>query len=241
MIRICFLLVMMSMNTILFSQSIKSESKEFEVNASFNYISSATIQFSPFSSDLIQRNSTADTKGGYGYGISIRKRFLLENLFLGLSADYVTINDEDQEEDFVSGKDIFRVRATEKLTVIPIELTGYFNTPSFDSDLNIYFGGGIGINYGNRTRKIGNVTSETLEKTPGLNLVVLSGFEYLLEKNLSAFLEFRFRSGQYRVNGKYSENSVVIDNFRFPLSNEELNSRIYLDGIKLSLGIGYKF
>lgn len=234
---------MMSMNTIIYSQSLKSKSanKEFEVNASLNYISSATIQFSPFSPDLVQRNLTTDTKGGYGYGVSIRKKFLLENLYIGLSADYVSITDDGQEADYISGKDIIRVRATEKITVIPVEITGYFNTPSFESDLNIYFGGGIGINYGNRTRKIGNVESETLEKTPGLNLVVLSGFEYLLEKNVSAFLEFRFRSGQFRVKGKYPQNSVVIDNFRFPLNNEELNSRIYLDGIKLSLGIAYKF
>ncbi len=226
-----------------FSQNLKTNPglKEFEINGSFNYISSATIQFSPFSQDLIQRNLTADTKGGYGYGISIRKKFLLENLYVGLSVDYAYINDENQEEDFINGKDVIRIRAAEKLTVIPIELTGYFNTPSFESDLNIYFGGGIGINYGDRKRKIGNIESETLEKTPGLNLVVLSGLEYLLEKNFSAFVEFRFRSGQYRVNSTYPVNFATIDGFSFPLNNEELNSRIYLDGIKLSLGIGYKF
>ena len=234
---------MIIFSTAAFSQSLRTNSMlhDFEVNASLNYISSATIQFSPFSADLVQRNLTADTKGGYGYGISVRKKLLFENLSVGLSADYVSINDEEQEEDFESGKDIIRIRASEKLTVIPIELTAYFNTPSFQNDLNIYFGGGIGINYGDRKRKIGNVESETLDKTPGLNLVVLSGVEYNLEKNVLAFVEFRFRSGQYKVNSKYPVNSVEVDGFRFPLSNEELNSRIYLDGIKLSLGIGYKF
>jgi hypothetical protein len=82
--------------------------------------------------------------------------------------------------------------------------------------------------------------SETISKTFGLSLVVLSGIEYYFEKNFMSFMELRFRDGEYDVKSKFPLNSLNINGISYPLGSE-MNSKIFLDGLKVSLGLGYRF
>ncbi len=45
------------------------------------YISSATVQLFPFSNNQFERSFTEELSGGYGYGISFRKKFLRDDFY----------------------------------------------------------------------------------------------------------------------------------------------------------------
>lgn len=229
--------------SIIFSQNSVPHTPFFNdviLSGSLNYVSSATIQLAPFSADLVERNSTVDISGGYGYSFSIRTKLFRNDLFFGITAEFVKIQDNNAILTLEGDSSIARIKLSETITAYPVEFTAYFNVPSFQENLNIYLGGGVGLYSGDRKRKILNFESETISKTFGLSLVVLSGIEYYFEKNFMSFMELRFRDGEYDVKSKFPINSINVNGVSYSLGNE-MNSKIFLDGLKVSLGLGYRF
>lgn len=230
----------------IFSQNYASQQSytpffnELILSGSLNYVSSATIQLSPYASDLVERNSTLDISGGYGYNFTAKTKIFRNDLYLGITAEYIRIQDNNAILVLEGDSTIARAKLTETITAYPVELTAYFNVPSFQENLNIYLGGGVGMYTGDRVRKILNYESETISKSLGLSLVVLSGLEYFFEKNFMGFIEMRFRDGEYDVKSKFPISTLYINGTSYSL-NKEMNSKIFLDGLKISLGLGYRF
>ncbi len=212
----------------------------YSIIPSFNYVSSATIQLNSTSNDIFERGFTEELSGGYGYGISIRKNFFRQDISFGFSTEYTRIVDDQNTQTFESDSSRVKVRVTEELTVIPIEFSGYFNIPDFMEELKIYLGAGVGVYFGDRVRKILNVSSKTISKDANFSFVVISGMEYILSKNLSGVFEIRFRQGEYRVKSEFPVSSININGTNYALE-KNLNSRIFVDGLKLSFGIAYNF
>lgn len=210
------------------------------LSGSLNYVSSATIQLAPYSSDIVERNSSLDISGGYGYSFSLKTKILRNDLFLGITAEYIRIQDNNAVLTLEGDTSIARIKLSETITAYPVELTAYFNVPSFQENLNIYLGGGVGLYSGNRVRKIAGFESETISKSFGLSLVVLSGIEYYFEKNFMTFMEMRFRDGEYDVKSKFPLSFITVNGASYPLG-KEMNSKIFLDGLKISFGLGYRF
>jgi len=204
------------------------------------YISSATVQLFPFSNNQFERSVTEELSGGYGYGIAFRKKFLRDDLSFGLSTEYIKIVDSELTQTFDNDTDRYRVRVTEELSMIPIELTGYFNIPNFTEDLKIYLGGGVGVYFGDRKRTVLNVQSKTISKQAGFSFVVLSGIEFNFTKAVSGVFELRFRQAEYSVKSEYPVSNIKINGTTFPM-DKNLNSKIFVDGLKLSLGLAYNF
>lgn len=210
----------------------------WSISASGNYVSSAMIELNPFSPDIFERNQSIETLGGYGYGLSLKKRILGRNLWLGISAEYVRIKDDELVEVLENDTSFIKVRVTENLEVLPVEFTFYFNIPTGSETFNLYIGGGLGIYFGDRVRQMLGYQSTTVNRSSFLNIIVLSGFEYFLEKNLSVYLESRFRQGKYRVESTFPISYVTLEGITYPVQ-DRLNSRIFLDGVKIALGISY--
>ncbi|MEP7146727.1 MAG: hypothetical protein ABI792_06935 [bacterium] len=212
----------------------------FSIMPSVNYVSSASIQLNAFSSDLIERSQTEELLGGYGYGISVRKKFFREDLSFGITTEYLKIFDDQLSQTFESDSIRVRARVTEELWMLPIEFTGYFNIPKFTDDLNIYLGGGVGVYFGDRKRTVSNIQSKTISKQSSFSFVILSGIEYLLSKQIAGVFEVRFRQGEYKVKSEFPSSSITINGNQYPLE-KNLNSKIFVDGLKISLGIAYNF
>jgi hypothetical protein len=161
-------------------------------------------------------------------------------MYLGISTEYIKISD-DQIVDVVENDfDFQRVRITETIEMIPVELSVYFNIPKFTNDLNIYLGGGAGIYFGTRTRNMANLEAKTVSKDPKFSLNVLFGAEYILDKHFTMNLEMKVRDGYFKSHNRFPVGYVIIDNqpYYFP---QDLESKIYVDGLKVSFGIGYYF
>ena len=217
-----------------------STGKGFSITPQITYVSSATIQLDPFSTDLIEKSLTEELSGGYGYGLTIRKKLFREDITFGISAEYISIKDNELVQSFSNDSFTVRVRVTEELTVIPVEFNGYFNLPEFSENLKIYLGGGVGVYFGDRKRSVLNISSSTISKNIGFSLVVLSGMEYKLSDEISGVFEIKFREAEYKVKSEYPVASININNVNYPLE-KELYSKIFVDGLKLSIGISYNF
>jgi hypothetical protein len=64
--------------------------------------------------------------------------------------------------------------------------------------------------------------------------------ELFFSRELSGVFEIRFRQGEYKVLSKFPVSSVTVNGNIYPLE-QNLNSKIFVDGLKLSLGLAYNF
>lgn len=214
--------------------------KGFSIMPTLNFVSSASILLNPFSTNFIERNTSEELSGGYGYGITVRKKFFRQDLSFGITAEFLKITDDELTQTFETDSTRVKARVNEELLILPVEFTGYFNIPDFTPDLKIYLGGGIGVYFGDRKRTIHNIQSKTISKEAGFSFVILSGMEYYFSTNISGLFEFRFRQGEYKVKSEYPVSSIEINGTTYPLE-QTLNSKVFIDGLKLSLGLSYNF
>lgn len=212
----------------------------YSIMPTINYVSSATIQLNAYSKNLIERAETEELDGGYGYGLSIRKKIFSQNISIGITTEYLKIFDDEISEVFSTETSRIRARVTEELWMMPVEISGYFDIPKFSEDLDIYLGGGVGLYFGDRQRTVFNVKSQTVSREPNFSFVILSGMELAFSRQFSGVFEIRFRQGEYKVLSVYPVSSVSVNGNIYNL-DQNLNSKIYVDGLKLSLGLAYNF
>ena len=210
------------------------------IYVSGNYVSSATIQLNPYSSDPVERNTTTDVKGGYGYGFAIKKKIFGENLFLSLSTEHLQFSDNSIITTLENDTSFVLARVTESIKFVPVEIALYFNLPPVLENFNIFLGGGAGIYFGDRTRKIVGYETITTSKKPMINILVLFGLEYQLDKHFLCNLELRVRQGEFKVSNHFPVDNVTLEGVNYQFQ-QDLNSKVFVDGLKLSLGLGYIF
>lgn len=223
-----------------YSQEFSPDFGNYDLSVKFsgNFISSASIQLNPYSQNIIERNSFADVGSGFGYGVSISKKFLRNDLSLVLSTEYVKINDKNVSATLINGSNAVKVNVTESLWMVPVELSLNFNLPKMAPKLNIFIGGGLGVYFGDRKRTIANVSTETIESTPMLNLHIMTGMEYFINSRLSGVFEMKFRDAGFKVQNTFPVAFIGINGRAYPLPSES-NSKVYVDGMKLSVGLNY--
>jgi len=228
--------------TVAYSQEISpiSIGGGFTVTPSFNFVSSAAIQIYPYSESIFERNLLEELSGGFGYGISIKKKLFREELSFELSTEYVSITDDELVQTLQLDSFRAKVRVTEQLWMVPLEFSGIFNIPNFDENLKIFLGGGVGIYFGDRVQSISNFKTKTLSTSPEASFLILTGLEYYFSNRLSSVFEMRFRQGAYNVDSEYPVSSITVNGINYPIE-KNLNSTIFVDGIRVSLGIGYHF
>ncbi len=212
----------------------------YSIIPTVNYVSSAVIQLNAFSESAFERSQTEELSGGYGYGLTFRKKIFNDDLAFGLNVNYLYIYDNEIIQTFQEGESRVRARVTEELWIVPVEFTGYFNIPNFSDNIEIFLGGGLGAYFGDRKRTILNLESNTVSKDPGYSFLVLSGMEFLITKQFSGVFEMRFSQGEYTVKSEYPASAINSNGTIFQL-DKNLNSKIYVDGLRLSLGVAYNF
>src|SRR5438552_3202912 len=134
-------------------------SKKFSLSIYGEYVSSAQLQDKINSSDPIERNSSTEIKGGYGYGgeFNFTPSFLDHGLTFFISSEYLKINQQDLALRFYQDTVTGAVRFEEKSTLIPVEAGVKWNLPVGTDNFKIYIGGGGGLYFGNRERIIGGI------------------------------------------------------------------------------------
>lgn len=226
--------------SISYSQEFSPDFSEYDfaITPSISYISSASIQVNPYSDNPIERNSFADLSGGFGIGLSLKKKIFTKDLFVVVSSEYSRISDNNVTQFLFNGDEAVKVKLTETVWMIPIEVGVNYNLPKMTNNLNIYLGGGAGFYFGNRTRTINNVSTETFNQDIGFNLYILSGFEYFIGNKLSAGFEMKFRDAGFNVDSRFPFSSINVNGVSYALPRNYY-SRVFMDGLKVGVNLNY--
>lgn len=236
-------LVTLSNPNFLFSQQAENKnipfsdpSKRFSVSVYALRVSSAELMDNIYSEEPLLRDLSTELKGGYGYGgeITFNPRIYDLGLIFYFSSEYFKIKDDGLvAAEVFNDTTILRARYIEEFSMIPVEAGLLWNLPVGSDRFKIYIGGGGGIYFGERKRTIGGVSTEKVNTKPGFSLNVLSGVEYFIARNLSVDFKFKFREGSFESEDKFIKN--------VPIFNRTINSRIIVDGVRLSAGLRYNF
>jgi hypothetical protein len=149
--------------------------KRFSISLYGTYISSAELQNNPRSTDPIERNSTIDMNGGYGYGAELNYEPHLFDLGLTfyLSSEYFRSRTNELVMRLTNGENSTEVRINENYSIIPVEAGMKWFLPVSTDNFKIYIGGGGGIYFGDRTRTLLDLSSHNLSKQAGFSLNIL--------------------------------------------------------------------
>lgn len=211
-------------------------SKRFSVSVYALRVSSAELMDNIYSEEPLLRDLSTELAGGYGYGgeITFNPRIYDLGLIFYISSEYLKIKDDGLvASELINDSTVLRARYIEEFSIIPFEAGLLWNLPVATDKFKIYIGGGGGIYFGERKRTIAGISTERVSTKPGFSLNVLSGVEYFVGRNLSLDFKFKFREGSFESEDKFTQN--------VPIFNRTINSRIIVDGVRLSAGIRYNF
>jgi hypothetical protein len=204
------------------------------------YTSSSRLFPSPEAADEIARSRYNSLDHIFGYGADVRYGIPSLSLILGFTVEYL-----QKTGDFFTRYEIddetFHVPTIDGYHIIPIELTGYFLIPVSSERFQFYIGGGAGVYLGRRMYEIGGARSESLERSiyPGIHVV--SGIDYYFHRRIGIRGEMKFRDPDIETRNRFTQNSIIYNGETFNLPDEEVPSRINVDGITFSLSLVFRF
>lgn len=212
------------------------KTKRFSVLVYGTYVSSAELFDNIKSPEPFFRDISVEMGGGYGYGgeITFNPQIYDLGIMFYVSSEFLKVKDDELvASKVIDDTIIVRGRFTEEYTLIPIEAGLKWSLPVSTDKFRIFIGGGAGIYFGERTRTVLGVSTEKVSSTPGFSLNVLSGVEYYFGRNLSVDFQFKFREGSFEVESRFPSPVPIFD--------RTINSRIIVDGVRLSAGLKYNF
>jgi hypothetical protein len=212
------------------------KTKRFSILFYGTYVSSAELLDNIKSDIAFFRGASLETAGGYGYGgeLTFNPEIYDVGIIFYVSSEYLKIKDDELiASKVIDDTTVIRGRFTEEFSIIPVEAGLKWSLPISTEKFKVFIGGGAGLYFGKRTRTVNRVSSTEVSSSPGFSLNVLSGMEYYIARNLSVDFQFKFREGSFDSESKFPQNVLIFDN--------TINSRIIIDGVRLSAGLKYNF
>jgi opacity protein-like surface antigen len=207
---------------------------DFSISTNFSFNTTAKIFLTPDAQHVLDQRYNFELEDIYSYSIEFRYR-MTESLILGLSAEYMQAS--------AKGRNLpsrqFIVRDGYEL--YPIELSAYYFLPFSTEDFKFYMGGGLGIYTGTRSRVFGDINFEDVDSEIGYGIQVSVGMDYMIFDNFSVHGELRFRDPDFRITNKYDSETVVYNGDTYSVSQENITSKLNVDGITFRIGASFHF
>ena len=158
-----------------------------------------------------------------GGGVEIIRSFQSLQLQIGVNIEFMKRMKMTSEWNGQSSK----VNVKNGYYVIPIELTGYFFLPFDLQRIRLFMGGGGGIYLGGRSYSYDNISSKIVRQAPGAGIHVLCGADIRLSSRMFLRSSVKFRDINFQSVNRWIDGTM----------NEELHSRVNVDGMTVTLGI----
>jgi len=210
------------------------DGNKFAFSTSFSFNTTAKIFLSPDAPNVLDQNNFFGIEDIHSYSVELRYR-LSEPIILGMSFEYMKASEKGRN----LPSRLFVVRDGYEL--YPLEFSAYYFLPFSTEDFKFYMGGGFGIYFGKRTREFGDIKFDDVDSDTGFGIHVNVGMDYLIFDNLSARGEVRFRDPDFKVVNKYSSDRVNYEGSFYNVTQENIASKINLDGITFRIGAAFHF
>lgn len=212
---------------------------DWSISASFNYTTSSKVFLFPNSPDPVLRDQNVPVDDFYSYSFEIRYR-ISEPFALGLGSEYLKAQ-TDSRFTFGGSTGSIRAPVKEGYSMIPVDLTAYYILPFSTERFKFQMGGGGGIYFGSHLRKFGNVKTETKKREFAYGIHVTVGMEYLFKDFLSIRAAMKFRDPQFELTSEYNNDTYLYNGQLYRLSQQDVESKVNIDGITFSLGLVFHF
>lgn len=214
--------------------SAEAQEHTYSISAYGAFITSSKLFHHPNDPDELRRGQYLPLDNLLSGGIDIRRELPSLRVRLGFSIEYLIKNEVIN----LPSASVF-IPVNDGFVAIPVELTGYFMIPVGSDHTHMYMGGGVGAYFGNRVYEFPGARAETVGRSPGLGIHVLTGFEYDAGEKISLRTEIKFRDVQFESVNQFTQPSVTYRGSVIPLNQEPQTSRINIDGMVVSFGLAY--
>ena len=205
---------------------------DFSLSTNFSYNTTAKIFLSPDAEHVLDQNKFFEIEGVNSYSFELRYR-LNESIIFGLSAEYMKESAKGRN----LSSNLFVVK--DGFELIPIEFSIFYFLPFSTEDFKFFMGGGIGFYTGKRTREFGDIKFVDVKNDLGYGILVNVGMDYLFFNNLSIRGELRFRDPDFNIVNKYNSETVFYEGRTYSLQEQNIKSKLNLDGITFRIGLAY--
>ncbi len=215
----------------------KAQESLYSVSLFGTFTTSSKLFHHPNDPDALLRASYLPIDGIFSAGVDVRRALEPLSLQVGLGIEYISKVSSDNVI-AANGK---TVSVENGYTVVPIELSGYFQIPIGTKSLHFFMGGGGGIYLGKRIYRYAGADAPAVSTQPGYGIHILSGAEVGLSSRWSARGELKFRDVQFESVNQFNASSVSANGSVIPLDQQPADSRINIDGMTINVGIVYHF
>lgn len=220
--------------------SSHGQTMDFAISVSGSYTTSSKIYPTPYSSDLSLRNNFFPIDAFYSPSAEFFW-YIDETLLLGLSTEYILINDAERSITVFEGFGTRSLRTKEGFTMFPVELSLYYKLPFSMTNWGFYIYGGVALYLARYERELGNLGHSTIEQRSGYGIHVGVSGDYVFRKNLSVVYGMKFRDPQVILKSRYDTETFTYNNKEYRVGSPEFDSKINVDGVTFQLGLRYNF
>ncbi|MGH2567888.1 MAG: hypothetical protein ACRDGA_06075 [Bacteroidota bacterium] len=215
--------------------TLSAGEKSFSAILRGNYTTTSKVFFAPNAPSQEQRGQYFELEGITGAGAELRYHWPGESFFLSLSVDYLVKSREQRQP--VAYAPQYRVPVVEGLRLVPVELGVHTFIPLGSETMRLSMGGGISAYYGERILRVAHVEAAMQNKPMKVGIHIASGFEYRIIPGLWLRGDMKFRDPELRTASRFTQSEVEYEGIVVPLPQNELSSRINVDGLAFSLGV----
>jgi len=214
--------------------------KNLSIGINGVYTTTAKLFLNPNSSDVTLRNQSFLIEDIFNPGLDFRYR-LTEPLVIGLNVEYMSKTSAGPNLRLFSGNSTATVNVEDGFRLIPIELSIHYLLPFSTESFKFFMGGGVGYYFGEQIRKFGDVEVENADRKIAYGIHVSISMDYLINPNIAARTEMKFRDPQFTVRNRYTKETVNYRGEVFRVPQEFFDSKINVDGVTFVLGAVFLF
>jgi opacity protein-like surface antigen len=238
-----FVLIILT-GRILFAQDFifnNNERTVLDINFNLNYNTGAKVYLNPKSADSDLRNLYYTFEGFFSYAVELKSNIWNNSIYAGLGTEYLKTSELLYSVRGLVNNLPRTLQVEEGFQLYPLELMIYYIFPFSQDWFEAYMGAGVGVYYGKYFRKIYDLSSTSKVFRLDYGILVNTGMNIHLIKNLSLKLEMKFRDPELEFKNEFSETETMINGDRIQLFEKNFYTKINLDGINLILGMNFKF
>ena len=201
-----------------------------------SFTTSSKVFFNPDASSEILRGEYAELNHVYGLGLELRWRPFDGGFFISLGSEYLS-STTGRTQVVRSMFGYLRVPGEDGYRVVPVELGGNIYVPLGTNAVRLAVGGGIGGYVTQRILSVSGVKAEDVTTPVSFGIHVRTTFEYRVADRLYVTGELRFRDPEAVTTSRFVTQEGTYRGTTFQLPQNELRSRINVDGMNLSIGM----
>lgn len=221
------LIILLAISSIIYAQA---NGNDLGIALNYNYTTTSKMFFQPNAVDPVVRASYDNLDNIYDYSVEVRY-VISESVALGAGTEYI-------KKTFGNSINLggTKIKTTDGYRMVPVELSIYYLIPFSLERFKFFMGGGIGFYSGSQIREFGDENISNVARKIGFGIHVAVGMDYVVKNFLSLRFQMRFRDPQFEMTGKYSNQTVKIDDRTFILPPGNFNTKVNIDGVTFTLG-----